>query len=98
MASDKSLLIREVAKLISKQGILMGERRLFQKLRDWKLIFSGKNEPYQEYIDRGYFEVSQGVRETEKGNFTWLTMRVTPKGQMYIINRLKKEQQEKAVI
>lgn len=91
MASDKSLLVREVAKLISKQGILMGERRLFQKLREWKLIFQGKNEPYQEYIDRGYFEISQGVKETEKGSFTWLTMRVTPKGQMYIINRLKKE-------
>lgn len=97
MASDKSLLVREVAKLISKQGILIGERRLFQKLRDWKLIFANKNEPYQEYIDRGYFEISQGVKETEKGSFTWLTMRVTPKGQMYIINRLKKEYQ-KAVV
>ncbi|REJ29257.1 phage antirepressor [Caldibacillus debilis] len=98
MASDKSLLVREVAKLISKQGIHIGERRLYQKLREWKLIFPGKNEPYQEYIDRGYFEISQGVKETEKGSFTWLTMRVTPKGQMYIINRLKKEQEQKAVI
>jgi anti-repressor protein len=97
MASDKSLLVREVAKMISKQGILMGERRLFQKLRDWKLIFPNKNEPYQEYIDRGYFEISQGVKETSKGSFTWLTMRVTPKGQMYIINRLKKEQQKEAI-
>ncbi len=98
MASDKSLLVREVAKLISKQGIHIGERRLYQKLREWKLIFPGKNEPYQEYIDRGYFEISQGVKETDKGSFTWLTMRVTPKGQMYIINRLKKEQEQKAVI
>lgn len=98
MASEKSLLVRELAKLISKQGILMGERRLFQKLREWKLIFQGKNEPYQEYIDRGYFEISQGVKETEKGSFTWLTMRVTPKGQMYIINRLKKELEQKVVI
>ncbi|MCU9614125.1 phage antirepressor [Caldibacillus lycopersici] len=98
MASDKSLLIREVAKLISKQGILIGEKRLFQKLREWKLIFSGKNEPYQEYIERGYFEISQGIKESEKGSFTWLTMRVTPKGQMYIINRLKKELGQKAVI
>jgi anti-repressor protein len=97
MASDKSLLVREVAKLISKQGILMGERRLFQKLRDWKLILPNKNEPYQEYIDRGYFEISQGVKETNKGSFTWLTMRITPKGQMYIINRLKKEHQKEAI-
>ena len=91
MTSEKSLLVREVAKLISKQGISIGERRLYQKLRDWKLIFENKNEPYQQFVDRGYFEIAQGVKETPKGSFTWLTMRVTPKGQAYIINRLKKE-------
>ncbi|EIT85955.1 prophage antirepressor [Fictibacillus macauensis ZFHKF-1] len=91
MASEKALLIRELAKLLSKQGINIGERRLYQKLREWKLIFKDKNEPYQEYIDRGYFEVAQGVKENDKGSFTWLTTRVTPKGQVYINNRLKKE-------
>jgi prophage antirepressor-like protein len=93
MSSDKSLLVREVAKLCSKQSILIGERRLWQKLRDWKLVFPEKNEPYQTYIDRGYFEISQGVKETYKGPRAWLTMRVTTKGQVYIINRLKKENQ-----
>jgi anti-repressor protein len=97
MSSDKSLLVRELAKLVSKQGILIGERRLYQKLRDWRLIFLAKNEPYQEYIDRRYFEVSQGVKENDKGSFTWLTMRITPKGQAYIINRLKKEEQGLAI-
>lgn len=91
MASEKSLLVREVAKICSKNGVLVGEKRLWQKLRDWKLVFANKPEPYQEYVDRGYFEISQGVRETSKGALTWLTMRVTPKGQIYIINRLKKE-------
>jgi anti-repressor protein len=97
MASDRSLLVRELAKLVSKQGILIGEGRLYQKLRDWRLIFLAKNEPYQEYVDRGYFEINQGVRENSKGTFTYLTMRVTPKGQAYIINRLKKEQQGLAI-
>jgi anti-repressor protein len=97
MASDRSLLVRELAKLVSKQGILIGERRLYQKLRDWRLIFLAKNEPYQEYVDRGYFEINQGVRESTKGTFTYLTMRITPKGQAYIINRLKKEQQDLAI-
>src|SRR5690606_19739304 len=95
MTSDKSLLVREVAKLCSKNGIVTGERRLWQKLREWKLVFANKNEPYQEYIDRGYFEIAQGVKESSKGAFTWLTMRVTPKGQVYIINRLRKEQRAK---
>lgn len=98
MASDKALLVREVAKLVSKQGILIGERRLYQKLREWKLIFQGKNEPYQEFIDRGYFEISQGVKENAGGSHAWLTMRVSPKGQVYIINRLKKENQKNLAI
>src|SRR5690625_5056671 len=81
MTSEQSLLVREVAKLASKQGVKTGEKRLWKKLRDWKLVFANKNEPYQEYVDRGYFEVTQGVKETNKGAFTWVTMRVKPKGQ-----------------
>ena len=92
MTSNKSLLVREVAKLANKQGVKTGEQRLWQKLRDWKIVMKNKNEPYQEYVDRGYFEVTQGVKQTNKGAITWLTMRVKPKGQAYIINRLKKEQ------
>jgi anti-repressor protein len=96
MTSDKSLLVRELAKLASKQGIKTGEKRLWQKLRDWGLVFKGKNEPYQEYVERGYFEISQGVKETSKGSLTWTTMRVKPKGQAYIINKLKEELEEVA--
>lgn len=91
MASEKALLVREVAKLVTKQGIVIGERRLYQKLREWKLIFANKNEPYQEYLDRGYFEISQGVKENAGGTHAWLTMRVTPKGQAYIFDRLRRE-------
>ncbi|WP_340639580.1 Rha family transcriptional regulator [Bacillus atrophaeus] len=92
MASEKSLLVRELAKLASKQGIVIGEKRLFQKLREWKMIFASKNEPYQEYIDRGYFEIAQGVREVNGSSKSWLTMRITPKGQAFIIDKLKKQQ------
>lgn len=92
MKSDSSLLVREVAKLCSKNGMVIGEKRLWQRLRDWGLVFKNKNEPKQEYVDRGYFEISQGVKETSKGALTWMTMRITPKGQTYIVNRLKKEQ------
>lgn len=33
MAAEKSLLVRELAKLASKNGIMIGEKRLFQKAR-----------------------------------------------------------------
>ena len=91
MASEKSLLVRELAKLASKKGISIGEKRLFQKLREWKMILANKNEPYQEYIDRGYFEIAQGVRQVNGSSKSWLTIRITPKGH-FIIDKLRKQQ------
>ncbi|MEK4391044.1 phage regulatory protein/antirepressor Ant [Bacillus sp. FSL M7-1004] len=92
MASERSMLVRELAKLASKNGIMIGEKRLFQKLREWKMIMVNKNEPYQEYIERGFFEIAQGVRQVNGTPKSWLTMRITPKGQAFIINKLKKQQ------
>lgn len=89
--SQNSLLVREVAKLASKEGIAIGEKRLWQKLRNWNLIFKDSTEPKQYGIDRGYFEVVEGARESSKGTFTYKTTRVTGKGQIYIISRLEKE-------
>lgn len=96
-ASQDSVLVRELAKICSKQGINTGEHRLYRRLRAWKMIFPHSTEPYQEYIDRGYFEVTQTAKETAKGTRLFKTTRVTPKGQIYIINRLRKELEQKAI-
>ena len=92
-SSKNTLLVREVAKVISSKetGIVIGERQLFQKLRDWGLIFKNKNEPKQQYIKQGLFEVVEGVRNTSTGTFTYQTLKVTGKGQGYILNKLLKE-------
>lgn len=89
--SENSLLVREVAKIACKENIVIGEKRLWDKLRWWGLIFKNSTEPMQEYIDRGYFEVVEGAKDTYKGTFTYRTTRVTGKGQVYIIKRLLKE-------
>lgn len=89
--SENSILVRELAKVASKKGIVIGEKRLWNKLREWGLIFKNSTEPKQEYIDRGYFEVVEGVTETNKGTFTYRTTKVTGKGQIYIIKRLIEE-------
>ena len=91
--SENSLLVREVAKIASKDNIVIGEKRLWNKLREWGLVFKNSTEPMQEYIDRGYFEVVEGTKDTYKGTFTYRTTRVTGKGQVYIIKRLLKEQE-----
>ncbi|PHC21703.1 phage antirepressor KilAC domain-containing protein [Bacillus wiedmannii] len=98
MQSDKSLKVSEVAKLAAKHNIKIGQRQLFAKLREWNLLFKRSTEPTQAAVEKGYFEIAQGVKQKPSGEpFTWTTTYVTPKGQAYIIDRLKKEQEQKAV-
>ena len=85
------MLIRELAKICCKKGVNTGEKRLYDKLRAWGLIMPYSTEPYQEYVDRGYFEVSESAKETSKGVRIFKTTRVMPKGQQYIMDRLRKE-------
>jgi anti-repressor protein len=90
ITSNDSLLVREVAKLASKKGIIIGDKRLWQKLREWGVV-SPDNEPYQRAFDAGWFETKQGAYNTPYGSETYRTYKVTPRGQIYIIERLKKE-------
>mgnify|MGYP004498327425 FL=1 len=90
-ASENTLLVREVAKVASKADVIIGEKKLWGKLRDWGFIFKNSTEPKQCGIDRGYFEVNEGTKEAKGKVFTYRTTRVTGKGQAYIIDRLVKE-------
>ncbi len=89
--SENSLLVRECAKIASKNGVIIGERRLWDKLRAWGFIFKNSTEAKQDGIDRGYFEIVEGSKTNKDKTFTYKTTRVTGKGQIYIINRLLKE-------
>ena len=90
--SKNSLKVAKVAQIASKNGIKIGQNRLWAKLREWGLIKeSSKYDPKQRYIDCGYFEIVEGAKETYKGVFTYKTTKVTGKGQVYIIDKLLKE-------
>lgn len=91
-ASENSLLVREVAKVASKENIVIGEKRLWAKLREWGLVFKNSTEPKQIGIDKGLFEVNDGTKEAKGKVFTYRTTRVTGKGQAYIIKRLLEEE------
>lgn len=98
MQSNESLKVSEVAKLAAKHNVKIGQRQLFAKLREWNLMFKRSTEPTQLGVEKGYFEIAQGVKQKPSGEpFTWTTTYVTPKGQAYIIDRLKKEQEQEAV-
>lgn len=97
-SSEDSILIRELAKLITEQGMVkIGERKLYEKLREWGLILKGKTEPSQRGMNMDLFEVIQ--RPITKGGVEKLTFttKVLPKGQVYIIDRLKNEGSNKVI-
>lgn len=88
MGSKDSILIRELAKLCSKEGFIIGQNKLFRQLRKWGMLNS-QNEPYQQYIDQGYFEVIERAIHANEGVILKFTTKVTPKGQLYLLKKLK---------
>lgn len=90
--SDKSIKVRELARSLSSHGITIGEKRLYQQLRDWKYIEKHSTEPTQKSVELGLFEVVTGAKEKPGGEpFTWRVTYVTVKGQAHIANRLKSQ-------
>jgi len=89
--SVSSCLIGELAKLINQNGTPMGEKRLFQWMRDnGYLGTKGEryNIPNQKYVGMGLFELKKGVRSGNNGVLhTTITTKVTGKGQIYFVNK-----------
>ncbi len=90
-ASNTSVLIGELAKLLKQNGIETGQRRLFTWMRDnGYLIKSGssKNMPTQKSMELGLLEIKEGSYINGAGvNVTTKTPKVTGKGQQYFINK-----------
>jgi len=98
-ASRTSILVRELAKLISQNGIDTGEKRLYKWLRDKGYLIKKKgddwNKPTQLSIRRGLFELKETVFINGEGKSTSsTTTKVTGKGQQYFINKFLVDKQE----
>ena len=93
--SQTSILIRDLAKLLKQNGVDIGEKRIFKWLREnGYLIKQSKNgnTPTQKAMDQGLFEVKETSITHGNGIITThFTSKVTGKGQIYFINKLKKE-------
>lgn len=84
--SDSNIIIRDLAKLICQNGYEIGEKRLYQWLRQREYL-TQDNKPMQRYIEQGLFFIAEGTH-SEKGVMrTHMTTKVTPKGQQYFINK-----------
>ena len=93
--SDTSILIGDLAKLIKQNGTDIGQKRLFERMRnDGYLIKKGtsKNMPTQKAMEKGLFEVKERVISNPDGSTRITrTTKVTGQGQIFFINKFKKE-------
>ena len=94
-ASETSILIGDLAKLLKQNGINTGQKRLFEDLRQrGYLIKSGnsKNMPTQTAMEKGLFDIKETTITNPDGSIrTTRTTKVTGRGQVYFINLFLKE-------
>ncbi|RRJ15476.1 phage antirepressor Ant [Lachnoanaerobaculum orale] len=90
-ASHTSILIGELAKLIKQNGIDIGQKRLFEWLREQGFLMksgSSKNMPTQRSMEQGLFEIKESSYINSEGvTVVTKTTKVTGKGQIYFTNK-----------
>lgn len=90
--SKESILIGNLAKILRQNGIDIGQNRLFAWLREngYLMRCGGErwNMPTQDSLERGLFEVKTRVINNPDGsNKVVRTTKVTPKGQIFFVNK-----------
>lgn len=92
--SEDCISMNDMAKLATKNGIKIGRTRLFNFLREKKVLGckdGHKNMPYQRYIDtQPWFQLKESSYIQNGEVRIGLTPMVTPKGQSGIIRMLRK--------
>lgn len=91
-ASDQTILIGDLAKLIHQNGHAIGQKRLFEWLRQNGYLikrFGGDyNSPTQKAMDMGLFRIKETAVTHADGHVSVSkTTKVTGKGQQYFINK-----------
>lgn len=90
--ADTSILVGELAKILRQNGVEIGQKRLFEWLRNnGYLIKSGsdRNMPTQYSMERGLFEIKETVISHSDGHTSISkTPKVSGKGQIYFVNKL----------
>ena len=87
-----SILVGQLAKLITQNGHQIGQNRLFAWLRDNGYLSRRKgadwNMPCQQYVEAGLFEIKESTHTQPDGVVRITrTPKVTGKGQVYFVNK-----------
>lgn len=91
-ASEQTILVGDLAKLIKQNGVDIGQRRLFEWLRLNGYLIKRKgsdwNMPTQRSMDMGLFKIKETAITHSDGHVTISkTVKVTGRGQRYFINK-----------
>lgn len=90
-SSHTSILIGDLAKLICQNGYQIGQKRLFEWLRNNGYLIkfgASKNMPVQRYVEQGLFEIKESNVQNPDGSVRITrTTKVTGKGQVYFVNK-----------
>lgn len=90
-SSKTSILVGDLAKLICQNGVQIGQKRLFDWMRENGYLMksgSSKNMPKQRYVENGIFEIKESNVVNPDGSVrTTKTTKVTGKGQIYFVQK-----------
>ena len=91
-ASNTSILIGDLAKIIKQNGVDIGQKRLFSWMREHGYLIKRKgadwNSPTQKSMEKGLFEVKETAITHSDGHVSVSkTTKVTGRGQLYFINK-----------
>ena len=93
--SKSSISVADMAKVLKQNGIDTGQHRLYAYLRNNNYLISRKgidyNSPTQYAMNLGLFEIKETAINTNHGIEVRKTPRVTGKGQIYFVDKFKKE-------
>jgi anti-repressor protein len=92
-ASDQTILIGDLAKLIKQNGHDIGQKRMFEWLRNNGYLIKRQgadyNSPTQRAMELGLFRIKETAVTHSDGHVTISkTVKVTGKGQAYFVNKL----------
>ena len=90
-SSSNSILVRDMAKLLKQNGVDIGEKRLFEYLRNNGYLIkrpgADYNSPTQKSMELGLFEIKETVVAHANETRVHKTSKITGKGQRYFIKK-----------
>lgn len=92
--SHTTILVGELAKILKQNGVVIGQNRMFEWLRENDYLIKRKgtdyNMPTQKSMELGLFEIRERTINNPNGSImVTKTPKVTGKGQIYFVNKFK---------